>query len=121
MQVGQKLKSAQEVRSPQLESGEADPDATSAQLREEFAKMSAKQRQVTIESLVKSKGEITCTTDARLLFMPTEERIALGGPPDMSAIDLLSTVHARQVFLKHSFNVGPTPRYSREWSTEDLR
>lgn len=52
------------------------------------------------------QGDLTCTVDARVLFLSEAERRALGGPPNMTLSDRLATVTTKQLFLKHSFNVS---------------
>ncbi|KDE04263.1 hypothetical protein MVLG_05291 [Microbotryum lychnidis-dioicae p1A1 Lamole] len=76
---------------------------TPAELRAEFERLGRKQLQVDVERLIRSKGELTCATDARVLFLPDEHRRKFGGPPDMSLWQKMSTVSTRQMFLKHSF------------------
>ncbi|SCV69184.1 BQ2448_2204 [Microbotryum intermedium] len=76
---------------------------TPAELRAEFERLGRKQLEADVERLIKSKGELTCTTDARVLFLPDEHRRKLGGPPDMTLWQKMSTVNTRQLFLKHSF------------------
>lgn len=40
-----------------------------------------------------------------MLFLAAEERVRLGGPPELSFAQRLGTVTTRQLFLKHSFTV----------------
>lgn len=91
-------------------------------MRAEFERLGRKQLEANVENLVKSRvsslevqrgrradpwtqGELTCITDARVLFLPDDERRAMGGPLHMSIGDKLATVTTKQLFLKHSFTV----------------
>ncbi|KAM0791022.1 hypothetical protein ACM66B_004320 [Microbotryomycetes sp. NB124-2] len=79
---------------------------TPAEIRAEFEKAARKQLETDVEGLVRSRGELTVITDARVLFLADEERRQLGGPPaaqDMSFAAKLATVATRQMVLKHSY------------------
>ncbi|KAL8276647.1 hypothetical protein RQP46_010915 [Phenoliferia psychrophenolica] len=82
------------------------------ELRAEFERLGRKQLEANLEQLVKSKGELTCTADARVLFLSTSERVRLGGPPHLSLAQRFGTVTNRQLFLKHSFTTPINPSTS---------
>lgn len=79
-------------------------DRTSAEWRAEFEKMGRKQLEENVEQLVKSKGELTCALDARILFLGDKERRELGGDEELTLLEKVSLVSTRQMFLKHSFS-----------------
>ncbi|ORY73064.1 hypothetical protein BCR35DRAFT_293884 [Leucosporidium creatinivorum] len=85
---------------------------TPAEMRAEFERLGRKQLEANVENLVRSKGELTVITDARVLFLPDDERRALGGPPQMTLTQKLSTVTTKQLFLKHSFTTPVNPTTS---------
>lgn len=69
---------------------------SSDELRKEFERMGRVELEKNVESLVRSKGDLTIVTDARVLLLPDEERVALGGPPQMSLSQKLSSVKINQ-------------------------
>ncbi|BGP02996.1 hypothetical protein RTG_02948 [Rhodotorula toruloides ATCC 204091] len=82
---------------------------TAAELRAEYERMNRQQLEQNIENLVKSKGELTVISDARVLFLPDEELERLGGPENLGIAERLQTVTTRQLFLKHQFTTPLTP------------
>ncbi|CEQ39371.1 SPOSA6832_00882, partial [Sporobolomyces salmonicolor] len=76
---------------------------TAQELRAEYERLNRQQLEANLENLVKSKGELTITSDARILFLSDDERIRLGGPEDLSPMQRLQSISTRQLFLKHSF------------------
>lgn len=68
--------------------------------------MGRKQLEENVEQLVKSKGELTCALDARILFLGDKERRELGGDEELTLLEKVSLVSTRQMFLKHSFSVS---------------
>ncbi|GAA5945002.1 J domain-containing protein [Sporobolomyces koalae] len=90
LEVGPKLKSAQELRA-------------------EYEKLNRQQLEANLESLVRSRGELTVTSDARVMLLSDEERIKYGGPKQFSLLDRIQSVSTRQLFLKHSFTTPLNP------------
>lgn len=62
-----------------------------------------------MENLVKSKGELTVLSDARVLFLSDAELERLGGADMLGLVDRLKTVQQRQIFLKHNFTTPISP------------
>ena len=52
---------------------------------------------------MKSRGEVTITSDARVMLLSNEDRIRYGGPKDFGLIDRIQSISTRQLFVKHSF------------------
>ncbi|GAA5899937.1 J domain-containing protein [Sporobolomyces salmoneus] len=82
---------------------------TAQELRAEYEKLNRQQLEANLESLVRSRGEITITSDARVMLLSDEERIKYGGPQDFGLIDRIQSVSTRQLFLKHSFTTPINP------------
>ncbi|KAM0749395.1 DnaJ-domain-containing protein [Meredithblackwellia eburnea MCA 4105] len=85
---------------------------SSAEMRLEFEKLQRKDLEKHVNQLVRAQGELTCTTDARVLLLSTEERIRLGGPRHMTLKQRVDSVNVRQMFLKHSFTTPINPNTS---------
>ncbi|GAA5865759.1 hypothetical protein JCM1840_003250 [Sporobolomyces johnsonii] len=85
---------------------------TAQELRAEYERLNRQQLEANLENLVKSKGELTITSDARILFLSDDERIRLGGPEDFSPLQRLQSISTRQLFLKHSFVTPINPATS---------
>ncbi|KAK4055452.1 hypothetical protein OIO90_003290 [Microbotryomycetes sp. JL221] len=82
---------------------------TPAEFRAEFEKAAWKSLETNVESLVKSRGELTIIADARVLFLSDEHRRRLGGPQTMSITQKLATVANRQMMLRHSYTTPVSP------------
>ncbi|GAA6008078.1 hypothetical protein JCM11491_001873 [Sporobolomyces phaffii] len=86
------------------------PRGKSAQeLRAEYEKLNRQQLEANLESLVRSRGELTITSDARVMLLSDAERIQYGGPKDFELLDRIQSVSTRQLFLKHSFTTPINP------------
>ncbi|GAA5984771.1 hypothetical protein JCM10908_003497 [Rhodotorula pacifica] len=82
---------------------------TPAELRAEFERLNRQQLEQNVENLVKSKGELTVVSDARVLFLSNAELERLGGPDKLGIVQRLQTVQQRQIFLKHNFTTPISP------------
>ncbi|GAA5954100.1 hypothetical protein JCM3765_005290 [Sporobolomyces pararoseus] len=82
---------------------------TAQELRAEYEKLNRQQLEANLESLVRSKGELTITSDARVMLLSDEERIKYGGPREFGLMDRIQSVSTRQLFLKHSFTTPINP------------
>ncbi|GAA5881824.1 hypothetical protein JCM16303_006467 [Sporobolomyces ruberrimus] len=82
---------------------------TAQELRAEYEKLNRQQLEANLESLVRSRGEITITSDARVMLLSDEERIKYGGPNEFGLLDRIQSVSTRQLFLKHSFTTPINP------------
>ncbi|GAA6064253.1 hypothetical protein JCM10212_006402 [Sporobolomyces blumeae] len=79
------------------------------ELRAEYERMNRQQLEANLESLVRSRGELTITSDARVMLLSDEERIRYGGPEKFGLLARLQSVSTRQLFLKHSFTTPINP------------
>ncbi|GAA5995264.1 J domain-containing protein [Rhodotorula paludigena] len=82
---------------------------TAAELRAEYERLNRQQVEQNVENLVKSKGEVTVISDARVLFLSDADLERLGGPEKLGLVERLRTVQQRQMFLKHSFTTPINP------------
>ncbi|GAA5847146.1 hypothetical protein JCM3766R1_001726 [Sporobolomyces carnicolor] len=82
---------------------------TAQELRAEYEKLNRQQLEANLENLVRSRGEVTITSDARVMLLSDEERIKYGGPREFSLIERIQSVSTRQLFLKHSFTTPINP------------
>lgn len=81
----------------------------STKFRAEFERLNRQQLEQNVENLVKSKGELTVLSDARVLFLSDSELERLGGPDKLGLVQRLQTVQQRQIFLKHNFTTPISP------------
>ncbi|KAK4694065.1 hypothetical protein P7C70_g8809, partial [Phenoliferia sp. Uapishka_3] len=79
---------------------------TAKEMREEFEKLARERLEKNVEEMVRSRGELTLTLDARVFCLGDEERRSLGGPKELGWEGKLKSVTQRQMFLKHSFVVS---------------
>lgn len=63
-----------------------------------------------LEDLVRSKGELTVVSDARVCFLRSADLARLGGPDKLGAWQRLQSITQRQLFLRHSYTTPLTPR-----------
>ncbi|GAA5899534.1 hypothetical protein JCM8208_000584 [Rhodotorula glutinis] len=82
---------------------------TAAELRAEYERTNRQQLEQNIENLVRSKGELTIVSDARVCFLREADLERLGGPEKLGPLQRLQTITQRQVFLKHSYTTPLTP------------
>ncbi|BGP51247.1 hypothetical protein JCM10450v2_007176 [Rhodotorula kratochvilovae] len=82
---------------------------TAAELRAEYERMNQEKLEQSVENLVKSKGELTVISDARVCFLSNAELERLGGPEKLGVVDRLHSIAQRQLFLKHTFTTPLTP------------
>lgn len=90
------------------------------QLRAEFERLNRQQLEQNVENLVKSKGELTVLSDARVLFLSDAELERLGGPEKLGLAQRLQTVQQRQIFLKHNFTTPISPSTALVATTQVL-
>lgn len=107
------------------ESGSTAPDhdllsPCRGQLRAEFERLNRQQLEQNVENLVKSKGELTVVSDARVLFLSDAELERLGGPEKLALVQRLQTVQQRQIFLKHTFTTPISPSTALVATTQVL-
>ncbi|GAA5870357.1 hypothetical protein JCM8547_006613 [Rhodosporidiobolus lusitaniae] len=83
------------------------------ELRAEYERLNRQQLEQNVEQLVRSKGDLTIISDARVAFLSPAELSRLTGEPEedlaLSILDRLQTIQAKQFVLKHSFNTPITP------------
>ncbi|GAA6049156.1 hypothetical protein JCM3770_003282 [Rhodotorula araucariae] len=82
---------------------------TAAELRAEYERMNREKLEQSVENLVKSKGELTVISDARVCFLSNSELERLGGPEKLGVVDRLQSIAQRQLFLKHTFTTPLSP------------
>ncbi|BGP19685.1 hypothetical protein JCM10213_001861 [Rhodosporidiobolus nylandii] len=86
---------------------------TAQELRAEYERLNRQQLEQNIEAMVRSKGDLTIISDARVAFLSPAELSRLTGEPEedlaLSAWQRLQTVQAKQCVLKHSFTTPINP------------
>ncbi|GAA6043498.1 hypothetical protein JCM8097_002241 [Rhodosporidiobolus ruineniae] len=80
---------------------------TAQELRAEYERLNREKLEQNVEQLVRSKGDLTIVSDARVAFLSPAELSRLTGEPEedltLSVLQRLQTIQAKQVVLKHSF------------------
>ncbi|GAA5895456.1 hypothetical protein JCM6882_006258 [Rhodosporidiobolus microsporus] len=83
------------------------------ELRAEYERLNREKLEQSIEQLVKSKGDLTIVSDARVCFLSRSELARLSGEREedlaLSILQRLQTVQAKQLVLKHSFTTPVNP------------
>ncbi|GAA5826819.1 hypothetical protein JCM11251_002905 [Rhodosporidiobolus azoricus] len=83
------------------------------ELRAEYERLNKEKLEQNIEQLVKSKGDLTIVSDARVCFLSRSELARLSGEKEedlaLSILQRLQTVQAKQLVLKHSFTTPVNP------------
>ncbi|GAA6024573.1 hypothetical protein JCM10207_008657 [Rhodosporidiobolus poonsookiae] len=86
---------------------------TAQELRAEYERLNRQQLEQNVEQLVKSKGDLTILSDARVAFLSSSELSRLTGEPEedlaLSLLQRAQTVQAKQLVLKHSFTTPVNP------------
>ncbi|TNY23815.1 hypothetical protein DMC30DRAFT_439588 [Rhodotorula diobovata] len=83
---------------------------TAQELRAEYERMNRDKLEHSLEDLVRSKGELTVVSDARVCFLRSADLARLGGPDKLGAWQRLQSITQRQLFLRHSYTTPLTPR-----------
>ncbi|GAA5990710.1 hypothetical protein JCM11641_008472 [Rhodosporidiobolus odoratus] len=83
------------------------------ELRAEYERLNRQQIEQNIEQMVRSKGDLTIISDARVAFLSPSEFARLTGEPEenlaLSAYQRIQTIQAKQLVLKHSFTTPVNP------------